>query len=185
MILLSDLKDHLKISGSAEDSYLYDLEAAAVEYVETRTRRYFGAESETTEHLEGLGHRRLHLAEEPATIPATVTERTYPAGDGTTVTASEDNGYVLRGRQLIRKAGLVWQEDYEYEATYDRGYTENSEDDGTNPADIEAPADIRRAVTLLVAHWYELRLPVQTGTIVTEIPMGVPEIMGHWARRLP
>lgn len=172
MISVSDLKDALRVTRSDEDAYIADLEEAAVAVAENETGRYFGPEQQTTEWLRGHGHPRLHLAEEPSGTITSVDQRIYPGGTATTITATEDNGYVQRGRQLIRKAGLVWHDGYEYEVSYKEGYTSGAE-----------PDEIRQAVRGLVVHWYENRLPVDEAKQV--VPMHVRNILaGYSGRRM-
>lgn len=46
----------------------------------------------------------------------------------------------------------------------------------------DVPADLVDAVCLLVAHRYEMRQPVITGTIVAEVPMGFDSIVAQYHR---
>lgn len=171
MISIPELKAALRLTTDADNGYLADLEAAAVDVVQNETNRYFGPVGPATEYLEGGGTRDLFLSEPPASLPATVSERAYPAGTATTITAADSDGYVLRGTmKLVRKAGLVWTFGYEYEVTYSRGYADSSE-----------PADIRQAVTQLVSHWYEHRLPV--GKVGDVVPLGAQKVIARWRRR--
>lgn len=174
MISLADLKLAIRAkTGSAEDDYLTALEAAAVAYLERETHRYFGAAANATEWHRGMGTSTLFLREAPSAIPTTVTERVDPGDqDPTTVTASASDGYTLRGRRLIRKDG-VWVRGYEYEVTYARGYASGAE-----------PADVRQAVTQLVALAYEQRLPLVVGTVAFPVPHSVQRVIDTWRRQL-
>lgn len=40
-----------------------------------------------------------------------------------------------------------------------------------------APADVKHAMLLLIAHWYQSREAVNIGTIVTTLPMGVESLL--------
>lgn len=42
------------------------------------------------------------------------------------------------------------------------------------------PGMLRHAIKLLIAHWYESREPVVTGTIVTEVPKTVEYLLRPW-----
>lgn len=174
MISLAKLKAALRITASTDDGYLVDLEVQAVSFVERETGRYFGAVASVTEYLIGGGTDTLFLSEAPAAPPTTVTERTYPGGDATTITAADADGYVLRGTmKLVRKGGGIWARGYEYEVTYDRGYAAEAE-----------PGEIRMLVTDLVAYWYEERVPVASlGSGAEPLPLHASKILASWRRR--
>lgn len=149
MIAVADLLTHVR-ARSSESDYLTALELAAVAHVERGTGRYYGSVAATTEYIEGNGTRDLWLAEAPAASPApVVTEAVYPGATTTTIDPDGAAGYLVRGLRLVRKNGLVWSLGYEYAATYTRGYAPGSE-----------PADIRHCVKMIVAHWYERRIPM-------------------------
>lgn len=175
MIDLAELKIALRVgTGSVEDDYLAQLEEAAVATMERETHQYFGPQGAGTEYLIGLGTDRLLLATPPISGPTEVKERAY-AGDATytTITGSDATGFVVRGRELIRKAGGIWQKGYEYEVAYTRGYNAGAE-----------PADVRGAVLRLCALWYEHRMPVATDTVVTKLPHDVQQVINRWKRHL-
>lgn len=174
MISLAALKMAMKVGHDAEDDYVTALESAAVEFVQNETGRYFGAPLSTTEYLTGAGRSELYLAEAPATLPATLSERPYPGSDPVTITAASTDGYVLRGAMtLVRKAGLLWARGYEYQVTYTKGYAPEAE-----------PTDIRQLVTALVTHWYVTRVPVaETGGSGDPLPLHAQKILARWRRR--
>ncbi|GMV06723.1 MAG: hypothetical protein AMXMBFR53_29980 [Gemmatimonadota bacterium] len=175
MIALADLKLDLRLTGTADDAYVTNLEASAVAYIQKRTNRYFGAEAATTEYVTGDGTTKLWLSEAPTTLPSTLLERAYPGStSSTTVTASASDGYTQRGMCLVRK-GYLWTRGYEYEVTYTRGYAAGSE-----------PEDIQRAVRGLVVHWFEQRLPlgdVGVNASANIVPHHVDAIIRAWTRR--
>ena len=43
----------------------------------------------------------------------------------------------------------------------------------------DLPADIRQAMLMLVAHWFNVREAVNVGNIVTEVPMGVMALLSN------
>jgi uncharacterized phiE125 gp8 family phage protein len=57
------------------------------------------------------------------------------------------------------------------EVTFVAGY-------GDEPKDVPAP--IRRAILLLVGHWFENRETVNVGQTVTEVPLGVAALLGPY-----
>ena len=172
MIGTSELMNALRCSKSeAAGDYVTGLEAAAVAYVERKTNRSFSTSGERTEILLGNGRRDLWVAESIDTgETVTITETSYPGATPVTITASEGNGYEVRGTKLVRKGGFSWTRGYEYTVTYTAGYTAGEE-----------PDDIRQAVTALVTLWYERRLPL-TKTAEAEVPKHLDSILRSWRR---
>lgn len=162
MIPVGDLQLHLGV-GDSDAELLAQLELAAVAFMERETSRFFGDAAAYTEVIIGNGTPRLWLAERPDDdVLATVLERRYAGGTETTITATDDNGFVLRSddtnlAQLVRKGSLIWRSGWEYEATYQRGYTTRS-----------APADVKQAVIDLVVLGYEDSKKGEQGPIVSE-----------------
>lgn len=155
MISTTDLRVWLGIDAgdTTYDKILGDLEPRAVALLQRESGRYFGAVASTTEYLAGRGTPDLWLAEVPVgdpAIPATVIQRSGPGARETTITAVDDDGYVLRTSdreaRLVRKSGYVWTEGQEFEVTYDRGYAAGSE-----------PGDVLQAVIDIVTRTFKRR----------------------------
>lgn len=146
MIDLAILKEHLGIeeSDESQDDIVMRLEAAAVAYVQNETGWYFG-EAEAEVYLRGSGTSRLWLPQ-PATGDIAVLRLAHAGDEGTEIVAEDDDGFVARGAQLVRKNNLEWDRAYEYKVTFDRGYAEGEE-----------PADIRQLVIDLVSAKYSQR----------------------------
>lgn len=51
---------------------------------------------------------------------------------------------------------------------------------GAAPTDVPAP--IRQALSMLVAHWYEHREPIEIGSEATAIPGAISELLLPWRR---
>lgn len=178
MIHVDLLKAALKPADNTELQYIQQLERAAVAFVERQTGRYFGPERARTEIVVGTGRRELYL-QGPILLDVygvaqvtSVNEAAYAGGDQTQIVIDEDDGFVVREAVLHRKGGGYWSLGYEYEVVYQQGYGEGEE-----------PGDIRQAVMQLVTHWFENRLPVITGTIATDVPLSVTDIIA--ANRRP
>lgn len=137
MIPLDDLKLRLSVTTADDDALLLAIEASAAEFFDGQTTRYWGAVEEHTEYLAGTGTPRLFLTDPPSAITS-VSYRSHPGGDATALVEDDDDGWLLRGRQLIRAGGYVWDWGREWEVVYERGYAE-----GDHPADaIQAVAEI-------------------------------------------
>lgn len=156
MIAIGDLETFLGISAGTDLALVLDIEAAAVEFVENFTHRFFGSTasdegSDYSEVVEGQGHDELWLSEAPATLPPSVLQQPWPGATQVTITASDSDGYVQRGPRLVRKGGFVWRLGYEYVVTYDRGYVQTAAASAdVTPEDVAAPDDIRHAVKKIV-----------------------------------
>ena len=162
MIALSDLKEWLGVTVSTYDTMLTALEARAVAFVEKQTGRYFGAVEAIEWELRGDGSEKLWLPESPVKTDGTaaavadlvVVYRGWPGDDETTLTHSDDDGFLLRSSQrgrfprwwLHRKGGELWWCGYEYDVTTKRGYATSGE-----------PGDIRQLVLDLCALKWNLR----------------------------
>jgi hypothetical protein len=174
MIAIADLETFLGIAAGTDLALLLELESASVEWFGAQTDRYFGAAAETTQVVEGNGQRDLYLAEVPD--PAEdieVIEQAYPGDDTEEVTASDEDGFVVRDQHLARKGGYVWSLGYEYLVTYTRGYVETAPAvAGVTPADIAAPDAVRQAVKQIVAFWYNAGEPGDGASQKTSETMG-------------
>lgn len=169
MISVASLKAHLRVTHTADDVYIAELEEAAVGFVERWTGDFYGPEEEVTEIVPGTGLRALWLAQAPAGSPVVVTidETSYPGATATAIADVDDDGFEVRSRKLVRKGGGGWVRGYEYEVTYTRGYAEGAQ-----------PEPVRHAVKMLVAHWYHSRTPVAAATVAANVPLTVSSLLG-------
>jgi hypothetical protein len=185
VIPVSDLKTALRIdtledayAEEAQVAYLEDLEAAAVAWIERRTGRYFGPPLEDAEYvLPGSAAGTLRLPERAAEITS-VASRSYLGGEETVIGEDDDDGWLLRlraggshGTEILRRGGVFWDSALEYVVTATVGYEPSEE-----------PPDIRQAVTYLVSHWWEHRVPVAVGTVAPEIEFTLRDLLGPWIR---
>src|SRR5690606_9493970 len=170
VIDLTDLKAALNVPDgfTAHDDYLTALERAAVGYVQRKTGWYWGPEQEVEVVLSGSGTRDLWLPDHASAVSRVVEWSVY----GVDIELPAES-YALRlepgsthGLRLSRRDGGLWLLGYEYAVTYTRGYAAGEE-----------PADIRQAVTGLVAHWFEHRLPVASDLAAQPAPDHVAAII--------
>jgi hypothetical protein len=177
MVPLAELLTHARASDADAD-LIVAYEAAAVQHVQRLTGRYFGPPAERTEYVAGEGQRELILVNDiaPEGTVAVVM-------DGTAVPAED---FEIRGRRLRHVSG--WGHPgyaaADLVVTYTAGYavTQPADDYDDPIADVAAPDDVRQAVRLLVAHWYEFRIPVALGTVAPEVAAGLRDLLAPWVR---
>lgn len=128
MIEIDDLRHYMGAGSLTAEQVivLQDLEKRAVSFVEVHTGRHFGPVETFTTYHDGTGNRRLWLDESPDSI-TTVRERRLSDETWDAVLSGDDDGWELRGRQLLRKNGHVWSYGYEHEVVYDFGYAPGTE----------------------------------------------------------
>lgn len=172
MLNVAYLKKHLKIEHiTADDTYLADLEAAAVSAVEEYEGTHYGTAGEITHYLPGSGTTDLWLPEAPngtdlagedPGVSIIVHEAAYPGDDLTELVAADDDGYLVRGSKLVRKGGYLWSRGYEYTVRYNRGGLPGT-----------APERVQQAVRMLVARWYSHRTGIsEVGSIKPDDEVG-------------
>ena len=159
MIPLRDLREYLRIDTHDSDALLEDLERAAVAHVERVTGLFLGPPQARTETITGTGNRYLILRQVPQ--------------PGTAVTVTDQyertiTDFRIIGRTLFRDMG--WGS-YGWPVFFTVTYT-------VGVARHQEPRDAWQAVLLLVAHWYENRVPAVTGAIAGEVPLTVNALLG-------
>jgi hypothetical protein len=161
MIGIVELRAAARITGTAHDARLTNLERAAVEFVQNRHRQFYGPEESYAERIQGGGTGSLWPAFRVASLPATISEYAYPGADATTITATASDGYELwENTQLVRKGGNSWTRGYIYLVTYTRGYDA-----------VEVPPDVREAVTKVTVWWFERGIPAPRSGEVYSAPL--------------
>lgn len=168
-VSLTEVKSHLRVDTTDEDTYLNSLIKAATIYVERRQWRAL-----ITQTWD------LVLDEFPEddtiTIPMpplqSVTSITYTDNDGNTSTFSSDNYIVDTDSEpgrVVLKSDASWPSDTLQEAAavtvrFVAGYGDSAD---------SVPETTRIAILMLIANWYENREPVALGTGVREMPFGL------------
>lgn len=163
MIEIPVLKMMLRIdpANTAEDDFIAQLEASAVERAARETGYYAGpvlTPSDPPMYARGFGTSTLWLPQPISTGTPTVQERAYPGSS-----ASDVTDFVVRDGHLVRTNGAVWTSGYEYEVVGTRGYAAGAE-----------PAEIRKYVMDLVAFWFEHRTLDDTDARLPEPPYRRP-----------
>lgn len=172
MISTADLQDWMK-ADDADAPVLRSLEEAAVKAIEQMTGRYYGVEDTITEVIRFRGFP-LTLANDPIGGVLTTLEQ----WDGTSWTTVTTDKYSLWGSFVMSEGAWETLSLTKFRATYQAGYTVDPLD-----ADVwDAPRDIKQAVMLLVGSWFENREATVTGTINTELDLGVKMLLAPHIR---
>ena len=169
-VTLSQVKDHLRVDTSPEDLLLTDLISAARDMVEAETRRRLITQSVRVIY-DGFGAHGMIL---PVAPVQSIDQVQHLDNDGNWATVSASD-YRMVSSALPSE---LWPE---YAKTWPtpRAVPANVRVDltvgyGASASDI--PGALRQALLVTIAHLYELREPVVTGAISTELPRGV----AHW-----
>lgn len=162
-VSLSEAKDYLRVDGTAEDANLTRLIAAARTWLEGMTRR--ALLSQTWRYL--TPPPKAGVVSVPGTpLRSVLAVRLF--GRNGTVTTLQPQDYVVSIGPGGTRVHLRHAPDDVTGAEIDAeiGY-------GADPADL--PEDLRQAVLQLVAHWFERREPVVSGSLAP-VPMTVSSI---------
>jgi len=174
----ADAKAHLRVDSSDENAYIDALVIAARNYVERATNRALITQTwKLTLDRFPCKHVPILLKRSPL---QSVSSIVYIDGDGAEQTWSSGE-YVVDAASTPGRVGPG--PDYEGpDAQLDRfaactitfiaGY-------GASSASIPAP--LIHAIRMLVAHWFENREDVITGTIVSRVRMAVEALMAAYA----
>lgn len=174
-VTLAALKEHLRLTGTDEDSPLAIYLGAATAWVEDFTRRCVINRTLklTLDLFPYLGQIEL-----PRPNVSSVTFVKYYNTDGTLTTLSADDYWTVLNEPsgpglIILKSSADWpdlQEDRPraVEVTFVAGY---------GAATTDVPDDVRQAVMLLAAHLFENRVPIITGTIVSPVGFTVEALL--------
>ena len=164
VVSLADMKEFLRVDHDDEDTTIGALLDTAVAHVSDYTNKHFEADASATFHLSRW--RPAALAYGPV---KSITEVLYDDTSGTTQTLDTSKYYhdpVRIGETMIYFHDVPDLEDYN---AHPVRIVANV---GTTPSNI-----IKHAVRMLVAHYYENRRAVVTGTIATTIPMAVEALL--------
>lgn len=169
VLTLAAAKVFLRVEGSDEDALITDLITSATAHIEQLTGRSIcgqewelSASSFTDEFLLPNGPVR------------SVEAFTYEPGTGDPVAVDAglyEVDLVSDPARVLRRSGAVWPNPASSASAVKISYLAGYE---------AVPAPLRQAVLLLVGHWYTNREAVVTGTIATEIPLGVDQLIHNY-----
>lgn len=172
-ITVAEAKEHLRVTHSDEDAYIESLIHAARVHCETFTRRQLMSATLKYE-LDGFPDQ-IVLPSPPLTSVSSI-KHYDPSGTQQTVTASDYRVDSSSEPGRVEPAyGKVWPPTRSIintvEIIYVCGYT--------NAAAV--PDGLKAAIKLMVAHLYENREVIITGTIIAKVPMAIDSLL--WQHR--
>lgn len=169
-VTLAAAKAHCRIDTGADDDYVTALISAATDYAQgVQNRQYINATY--TLNLNGLPPE-IYV---PVAPLSSVTTFAYNDSNGAAQTLTENSDFVVDkksepGRIKPHPDSTGWPDTYagSYNAvtiTLVVGY-------GASAANIPSPMKerIQQAILIMVSHLYEMREPILTGTIITQVP---------------
>jgi uncharacterized phiE125 gp8 family phage protein len=164
VVPLADAKEFLRVDSSDEDATITALLRAAVAWVEDYCNRSFTAGSSAVFHLERW--RTAALAYGPVTA---ITHVKYNDTAGAEQTLAASKYYTTAATD---GGMLIYFHDTPDLETYNAQPVRV-----TAAVGVEESANVKHAVKMLVAHWYENRRAVVTGTITATIPIAVESLL--------
>lgn len=160
MISLEYAKAHLRVEIDEDDDLISSMISAATAYVQRRIGWYLGEQKEIAKRAVGMGTHTLWLPQPPT-------------DDSVTVDGEYQGPWIVDGARILRTDGMGWVPAQLYEVEYQAGY-----------APDEGPEDLRQAVAMIVASWYEHRegYAAERGLAVEVIPDGVSALLARYER---
>jgi len=176
-VTLDEAKAHLRVDGTAEDTYITALIQAARAWVENfTTRQLVQATYEwTLDRFPGRPENPLRFPRSPV---ASVDSVEYVDGDGGKQTwAAYQTDLNVAPAILLPAVDGTWpgvQADNPtaVTVTFTAGYAPDNSQSPSDPAG-NVPQGLKHAIMLLVGHWFERRTSVKIGNIVTPLDQTV------------
>lgn len=170
-VSLAEVKAHCRVDDTDSDDVLQLLLNAAIDHLDGWSGilgRCLVTQSWRQDFDRFCSIQRIRLG--PV---ASITSITYYDADNVQQTLLADVYELLNdelGAYVALKANQNWPATYSRSAAVSITYI-------AGDVAAEVPASIKAAINLLVSHWNENREAVLTGTIATELPLGVAAIL--------
>lgn len=172
-VTLPDMKLHLRVDDSDQDDIISGCIQSATKHVESVTGQAL-ITSTWQETFDAFPACFI-----PLRSPlVAVTSITYIDLAGSSQTLAADQYTVDTTRQrgrIVEAYQVTWPSTRAHINVVTLTYTAGH---GTAPADVPQP--IRQAIMLMAAHWYEHPEGVVVGTIATELPMAVKDLLASY-----
>lgn len=168
-VSLARAKAFCRVEGTEEDTLIEDLIGAAVDHLEQITGRRFATETWDLV-LDGFSD----TIDLPLSPVQSVVSIKYLDANGN----EQDAGQQYWTADLVSEPGWIVRR---AEATWPTVMaTPNAVTIRLQAGYDTLPRSLQQAVLLLVGHWYTNREAVVTGTIATEIPLGVGQLIHNY-----
>ncbi|MGB0141595.1 MAG: head-tail connector protein [Luminiphilus sp.] len=165
IISTAELKKHLRVTHSLEDTLIEAARLAAISYVENYTNVLLGSYSAT-------GYLRTwQFASFPVGPLTAVGAVKYDDASGTEQTFSASSVHY----DINREPAQIYFQDVPSHEDYNLTPVRVEFTAGFAPADI--PETIISAIKLIVGHLYDMRTDEVTGTITTRIKLGTDALL--------
>jgi len=171
-VSLAEVKLHLRVDISTDDTLITALIAAARQMVEER----IGISLLTqTRDVYGLTFPTGTVLTLPYGPVQSVTGVYYTETDSANESTFDATSYLTQVWRdaVVLKSGYTWPNNATMRVRYVAGYT----------AAASVPQRIKQAILLIIGHWYENREATQ-GTTVRELPLAVESLLNlervHW-----
>lgn len=174
-VTLAECKADLRVQYTADDTLINSLIAAATDYMDVPNGVIGKALIDQTWTLSvprADGRERIEL---PVTPVQSITSITYYDADNVQQTLAASDFYLYGDEDkawIEAKPNINWPTAYDrldaITVTFVAGFGADS---------TAVPSSIRRAMRLLIAHWYEHRTAVEVGTIVSTVPFAVDALV--------
>ena len=171
VISTADLKAHLRVTHSDEDTMIEAMRTAAIKHVESMTNTRIGQRACYIRYDEAYSELEIPIGP----IESLSGVQYSNAGDDPNQTLTEGTHYykdIQRNPARIKFISIPSVYNYNYYAikvTAIIGYDAAS-----------TPDPIVHAIKLLVAHMYELRQPEISGTITTKLKLGLEALLNPY-----
>ena len=168
VLSLADLRRHVAQPLPDDDEQLQDMQEAAERVIERKLARPIFTQTRRA-WFDGPMGAVVRLSE-PATSIVSVT--TYGLDDASAVVAGTvyQADVASTPARLVLRSGQQWPTSLRARQSVAVTYV-------TGWARVDIPRNVRLAVALLVAHWYEHRTPTQAVTY-TDVPYGIDALLG-------
>ena len=174
IVSLSEAKDHLRVSNTADDTLITNLILAATQAAQNYTNRFFINHSVRMDC--DTWEETLYFYKSPVFSSTTIE---YYGTSATIYDVWDSSNYIVD--KVHEPARLLLQADKSYpdladrkaaiKLTYVSGY-------GTAASDV--PQAIKQAVLLIVGNFYENRQEVVVGRIATEMPKSAQYLLDQY-----
>ena len=177
-VTLAEAKHYLRVTSSADDNYITQIIGAARESIEISTSR--AIVTQTIDFgFKSFPHSYRQFRLPVGGVGQTITHIKYKA-DG--VSATLDNTMYSLHDNAEGVTNVIFNDKFEYP---------------TLDADYETPVEVRvsydpagvyklgivQAVYLMVANFYEMRVPISLGAAPFKVPLGIEHLISQYKVR--